>query len=314
MKKPLDYSVIIPVYNERENIAPLDKELRETMNSLSKSYEVIYVNDGSQDGSAEELKKLKKAKVINFTRNFGQSSALDAGFKASKGEIIITLDSDLQNDPRDIPRLLRKLKENNLDVVAGWRIKRKDNAGIRALTVTGRRLRGLLLRDVVHDSGCMLRVYKKEAIKNLDVWGEMHRYILQILKWKGFRIGELPVNHRSRVHGKTKYGYGKALRGFIDLLYIWFLQKYYQRPLHIFGTIGLGSAFFGVIALIYSFYNKIFNGISLNRDGWFFLGFFLIITGITLFSFGLVLDLLIRIQQQISPYTRRYYIREVTEN
>jgi len=181
MKQP-EYSIIIPIYNEAENIIHLDKELRQVMDALSENYEIIYVNDGSRDNSLTELKKLKNAKIISLTRNFGQSSALDAGFKTSKGDIIITLDGDLQNDPRDIPRLLRKLKEQDLDVVAGWRIKRKDNLGIRFLTKTGRRLRSFFLRDVVHDSGCMLRVYRKKAIQKLDLWGEMQRYVLQLLK------------------------------------------------------------------------------------------------------------------------------------
>jgi len=312
--KQVYYSIVVPVYNEQGNIEPLDKEIRQVIDKLKKSYEIIYVNDGSSDHTLEELKKLKNCKIIDFTRNFGQSSALDVGFKESKGEIIITLDGDLQNDPHDIPRLLNKLNEENLDVVAGWRVKRKDAATIKILTIIGRKLRGALLKDIVHDSGCMLRVYKKQAIKNLDLWGEMHRYVLQLLKGKGFKIGELRVNHRPRIHGKTKYGCSKALRGFIDLLYIWFLQKYHQRPLHLFGTLGLASSFFGIISLIYSLYNRIFNNTSLNRDGWFFLGFFLVLTGIMLFSFGLIIDMLIKIQQMVSPYTKKYYIREIIEN
>jgi glycosyltransferase involved in cell wall biosynthesis len=309
----IEYSIVVPVYNEEGNISQLDREIKEVMSKISKKYETIYVNDGSRDHSLEELKKLKNVKIINFTKNFGQTSAFDAGFKSAQGEIVISMDGDLQNDPRDIPRLLRKLKEENLDVVAGWRKNRKDKGGIKILTVIGRRLRSFFLSDVVHDSGCALRVYRKEAIKSLDLWGEMHRYVTQLLKWKGFRVGELEINHRPRIHGKTKYGYSKAVRGFIDLLYVWFLQKYSQRPLHMFGQIGLTSAFFGVLALVYSFWNKIFRHISLNRDGWFFLGFFLILTGITLFSFGLVMDLLIRIQQTISPYTKKYYVRETIE-
>lgn len=312
--KSVYYSVVVPAYNEQENIAELDKEIKEVMDSLKKTYEIIYVDDGSQDNTLNELKKLKNIKIIEFARNFGQSSALDIGFKESRGEIIITLDGDLQNDPKDIPRLLNKLHAENLDVVAGWRVKRKDAARIKILTIIGRRLRGLLLSDVVHDSGCMLRVYKKPAVKNLELWGEMHRYALQLLKGKGFKIGELQVNHRPRIHGKTKYGCDKAIRGFVDLLYIWFLQKYHQRPLHLFGIMGLASSFFGIIALIYSFSSKIFYHTALNRDGWFFLGFFLLLTGIMLFSFGLILDLLIKIQQMVSPYSKRYYIREIIEN
>jgi len=309
-----EYSIVVPVYNEEGNIAQLDREIKEVMSRISKNYETIYVNDGSRDHSLEELKKLKNVKIINFTRNFGQTSAFDAGFKASQGEIIISMDGDLQNDPRDIPRLLEKLRKEDLDVVAGWRRHRKDGGGIRVLTTIGRKLRSFLLSDVVHDSGCALRVYRKEAIKSLDLWGEMHRYVTQLLKWKGFRVGELEINHRPRIHGKTKYGYHKAVRGFIDLLYIWFLQKYSQRPLHMFGQIGLASSFFGALALANSFYHKIFNHTPLNRDGWFFLGFFLILTGIMLFSFGLIIDLLIRIQQSISPYTKKYYVRNVIEN
>lgn len=311
MKKYPEYSIVIPIFNEAENIPILDRELREVMNSLSKNYEIIYVNDGSRDNSVQELKKLKKAKIISFTRNFGQASALDAGFKEANGNIIITLDGDLQNDPKDIPRLLKKLEEKNLDVVAGWRVRRKDSAGIRILTRIGRNLRKLFLSDIVHDSGCMLRVYKKEAVKNLDLWGEMHRYVLQLLKWKGYKIGELPVNHRPRIHGRTKYGYSKATRGFIDLLYIWFLQKYYQRPLHIFGAIGLWSFFLGFLSGAYSLYSRIFEGLSLNRNGWFFLGIFFMLGGIMFFSFGIIIDLLIRIQQAVSPHVKRYYVREV---
>jgi len=312
MVKRVEYSVVVPVYNEEENILQLDSEIKAVMSKLG-AFEIIYVNDGSRDNSLNELKKLKNVKIINLNKNFGQASALDAGFKASQGDFIISLDSDLQNDPKDIPRLLQKLKERNLDVVAGWRKHRKDKGGIRILTRIGRLMRRQFIGDTIHDSGCTLRVYRKEAIKSLDLWGEMHRYIVQLLKWKGFRIGELEVNHRPRIHGKTKYGYNKAVRGSIDLLYVWFLQKYSQRPLHMFGYLGLWSFFLGCISWIIAIIEKI-DGFSLNRNIWFFLGIFFMLGGIMLFSFGIMMDLLIRIQQASSPYTKRYYVRETINN
>ena len=307
---PLAYSVVVPLYNEAENILALDAELRAVMDHLE-NYEIIYINDGSKDRAWEVLKILRHAVIINLNRNYGQSTALDAGFKAAKGEIIISMDGDLQNDPRDIPRLLLKLKEGGFDVVAGWRKNRKDKGGIRALTKTGRFLRRVIIKDPVHDTGCTLRVYTKEAAKSLDLQGEMHRYILALLRWKGFRIGEIPVNHRARKYGETKYGYSKAVRGFIDLMYIWFINKYYQRPLHMFGYLSLASFLFGVLALGESVFARLIWHLSLNRNGWFFLGFFFLLMGILFFSFGIVIDLLIRIYLNASPHDKRYYVREV---
>src|SRR3989344_7261538 len=197
----IKYSLVVPVYNEDGNVVRLDAEIKEVMDKLTGKYEVIYVNDGSRDDTLQHLRKLKNVIVIDLNRNYGQSIALDAGFKAAKGEIIISMDGDLQNDPKDIPRLLKKLEDRNLDVVAGWRRKRKDKSGVKILTRTGRMFRRFLINDKVHDSGCTLRVYKKKAVKSLDLWGEMHRYILALLRWKGFKIGELEVNHRPRVNG-----------------------------------------------------------------------------------------------------------------
>ncbi len=312
MKKRVEYSVVVPLYNEEGNVKELDKEIRDVMDKLG-SYDIIYVNDGSRDDTLQELKKLRKITIINLNRNYGQSIALDAGFKQAEGEIIISLDGDLQNDPRDIPRLIEKLEEKNLDVVAGWRRNRQDSAGIRILTRIGRVFRRILIKDPVHDTGCMLRVYKKEAIKSLDLGGEMHRYILPLLRWKGFRIGELEVNHRPRIHGETKYGYKKAVNGFVDLLYIWFIQKYSNRPLHVFGYLSTLTFILGFLSGIWSIYERVFNNLSLNRNGWFFVSFFLILASIMFFSFGIVLDLLIKMQLTNSPYEKRYYVREVIE-
>jgi glycosyltransferase involved in cell wall biosynthesis len=305
------YSVIVPVYNESENIHKLDLEIREVMNSLGESYEVIYVNDGSSDNSLEVLKQLKHVKIVELNRNYGQATALDAGFKAAKGEIVISMDADLQNDSHDIPKMIKKLHDENLDVVAGWRKNRKDKSGIKILTKTGRFVRNVLIGDKVHDTGCTLRVYKREAVKSLDLQGEMHRYILALLSWKGYKIGEMVVNHRPRNAGKTKYGYSKALRGFIDLLYIWFIQKYSQRPLHVFGYLAAISFIIATVTGIYSIYEKIAHGLPLNRSGWFFLSIFFGIVTVLFFISGIIIDLLIKIYLNSSPYEQRYYIREI---
>ena len=310
----MEISVVIPVYNEEGNIKKLYDEIKKVISTISKDYEIIFVNDGSTDNSLIELKKLRNVKIIDLNRNYGQSTALDAGFKESKGEIIVSLDGDGQNDPNDIPKLIKKLKEENLDVVAGYRKHRQDKFSIRVLTLLGRFLRKLLINDEVHDTGCTLRVYKKEAVKSLDIGGEMHRYILALLRWKGFKIGEIEVNHRPRLYGKTKYGYRKSIRGFIDLIYIWFIQKYYQRPLHMFGYISIISFFMGIISFLESIYAKIFLNLSLNRNGWFFIGIFFMLTAFILFSFGIVIDLLLKIQLTNSPYEKRYYIKEIIKN
>jgi len=309
MKQP-EFSVVVPIYNEEGNIEKLDKEIRDVISKLG-SYEIIYVNDGSKDNSLNNLKKLKNAVIINLNRNYGQATALDAGFKASQGDIVISLDADLQNDPKDIPAMLKKLKDDDLDVVCGWRKHRKDKSGIKLLTKIGRLLRKVLIRDNVHDTGCTLRVYRKEAVKSLDIGGEMHRYIISLLRWKGFRVDELVVNHRPRFAGTTKYGYSKAVRGFIDLIYIWFIQKYYQRPLHIFGQLSLISLFLGVIMEIIMFYQRIFQNVDLSDNAFFSLGFFLILMGVIFFSFGITIDLLLKQQLNNSPYEKRYYIRDV---
>ena len=313
-KKSMKYSVIIPVYNEEWNVEKLNSEIKETLDLLNEPYEIIYINDNSTDKTLKELKSLKNIKIDNLNRNYGQATALDSGFKLASGEIIISMDGDLQNDPKDIPRLLKKLEKENLDVVTGWRKKRKDKGGIKILTRIGRLLRRIIINDKVHDTGCTLRVYKKEAAKSLDIGGEMHRYILALLRWKGFKIGELIVKDRKRLNGKSKYGYSKAIRGFVDLLYMWFIQKYYQRPLHIFGATGILSGMIGLTIEAVLIYLKIASNLDLSATGWFTLGFFFIGCGIFLFTFGIIIDLLMKIYLSTSGNEKRYYVRNIWEN
>lgn len=304
-------SVVIPVYNEEGNILLLDKELKEEVSKIFSNFEIIYINDGSTDNSLKELLSLSNVKIINLNRNYGQSVAFDSGFKNATGDLIVTMDGDGQNDPRDIKYLFEKLEKDNLDVVAGFRKYRKDKKGIKILTKIGRFLRKRLIGDIVNDQGCSLRIYKREAVISLDIGGEMHRYILALLKWKGFNIGEVVVNDRARVHGKSKYNYSKALRGFIDLIWIWFIQKYSQRPLHLFGYMSMTSFSFGILTGFWTLYGKFFLGLSLNRNGWFFVTAFLFMASIMLFSFGVIIDLLIKIYLNNSPYEKRYYIRDI---
>jgi len=304
-------SVVVPLFNEAGNITALDREIQDVVSTITNDFEIIYVNDGSTDGSLAELKTLENVTIIDLNRNYGQATALDAGFRACTGLYVVSLDGDRQNDPRDIPMLLEKLLAEDLDVVAGWRKNRKDSGGINLLTRVGRLVRRILISDIVHDTGCTLRVYKKAAVERLDIQGEMHRYILGILKWKGFRIGEAVVNHRARTVGKSKYNYSKAVRGLIDLIYIWFIQKYSQRPLHLFGYLSIASFFLGFLSAFWTLYGKIMWGLSLNRNGWTLVTFFLLLAGIMLFSFGIIIDLLIRIQFNTSRNEQRYYVREV---
>lgn len=305
-------SVVIPVFNEEENIPDLHSEILCAVELCAAEYEIIYINDGSTDRSLEALQKLAGVVIIDLQRNYGQATALDAGFKAATGRYVVSLDADGQNDPSDIPAMYAMLREQKLDVVAGWRTTRHDSGEIIFITRAARLLRQLFIKDPVHDSGCTLRVYTNEAVKSLDIGGEMHRYILALLRWKGFKIGEMPVNHRARLHGTSKYSASKAVRGFIDLIYIWFIHKYSQRPLHLFGYMALVSFAISFCAFVWSVYEKFAIGLSLNRDGWFFMGFFSLLAGIIFFSFGIAIDLLLRIHLNVSPYERRYYIRSMS--
>lgn len=308
-----NYSVIVPIYKEAGNITALDAELKSVLGTLGGTYEIVYVNDGSPDSSLTELQSLENVTIIDLNRNYGQATALDAGFKYATGDIIISLDGDGQNDPSDIPKMLEKLQTDNLDVVAGWRKVRSDRGQIKVLTRIGRLLRRIMIKDKVHDTGCTLRVYKAKAVKSLDLQGEMHRYILALLRWKGYKIGEIIVNDRARLHGTSAYGMSKAVRGLIDLIYIWFIHKYSQRPLHLFGYASFIIFFQGTAFFAYAVYQKIFLELGINRSGHFLVGAFMILTSIILFSFGVVIDLLMKIHLNNSPYERRYYVREVIE-
>lgn len=252
-------SVVIPAYNEGENVAELYNELKLTCLNLIKNktisdYEVIFVNDGSRDRTElilEELKKTEKErlKIIQLRRNFGQTAALRAGFDFAKGDLIVTMDSDLQNDPADIPRLIEKLNLG-YDVVSGWRRRRKDKFTKRFFSKIMNNLRRELIGDNLHDYGCSLKIYKRECIKDLELFGELHRYITAYLYIKGYRIGEIEVNHRPRKAGITKYKFNRGLNGLLDLFFLKFWSSFSSRPLHFYGRLGVYQWILAVLIII----------------------------------------------------------------
>jgi len=286
-------SVVIPAFNEAENVAPLHEQLLKVLKSYNRPFEIIFVNDGSTDGTFLELQKLKPVTVINFRRNYGQTSALDAGFKAAQGELIITLDADLQNDPDDIPALIKKLHEG-YDVVSGWRVDRHDPNSKKIISRGANWLRQYIVSDEIHDSGCTLKVYRKECFQDLDLAGEMHRFIPAILRWRGFKITEIPVKHRERIHGITKYDWRRVVKGFLDMLSLWFWNRYATRPIHLFGTAGLVLTFVGTVTLILLLILRLFNVVYLADKIWPLLSVLCILAGLQLFVSGLLADIAVK--------------------
>lgn len=311
--RPVQFSVFAPVYNEEGNLTDLYHQVKTVMNHMG-TWELILINDGSQDNSLAEMKMLheqhSEVVLVNLKRNYGQAVAMDAGFRQARGQYLISLDADLQNDPADIPQMFDKMQNQNLDVVTGWRRKRKDPAWMLIITKSARFLRGIFIGDGMKDSGCTLRIYKREYIQDLELWGEMHRYILALLKWRGAKIDQIEVNHRARLHGVSKYNWKKSLKGLVDLFYIWFWRKYSNRPLHLFGTAGLGLSFLGILTGLRTVWLFI-AGSSLSDSAWLILTIFFWIMGLQFFFFGVIIDLLIRIHYNSSPIEKRYSIYEI---
>ena len=291
-------SVVIPAHNEAENILPLYEELCRALSALRKTYEIIFIDDGSTDATFDRLAALAASdgsvRVIRFRRNFGQTAAMDAGFKHARGSVIVTLDADLQNDPDDIEMLVQKL-EQGFDVVSGWRKERRDPLSKRAISAGANLLRKIVLRDIIHDSGCTLKAYRREAVEHLSLYGEMHRFIPALVEARGFRVGEAVVRHRLRRFGTTKYRFSRVIKGFMDMLVIKFWMQYGTRPAHLFGGIGMGVGALGfIIALILSA-EKLFLGASLSNRPLLLLSALLILFGTQLVIFGLLADIMVKV-------------------
>ena len=248
---PISLSVVVPVYNEEENITRLFQEIKtvcETgINGVPFDYEIIIVNDGSTDKTDRVCRSLYPLTYIQFRKNFGQTAAMDCGFKAATKEYIAALDGDGQNDPADIPMMLQVLMDQDCDVVSGWRRSRHDTVGKRFVSRGANLLRHMIIHDGIHDSGCTLKIYRRECFDNLTLYGEQHRFIPAILKIRGFRIGEVEVHHRPRANGKSKYNFVRVFKGFLDMLSVWFWSKYSSRPLHLLGGMSLVFFFFGAV-------------------------------------------------------------------
>jgi glycosyltransferase involved in cell wall biosynthesis len=291
-------SVVVPVYDERDNLVPLVDELAAALSPLPFPFEVVVVDDGSRDGTSEILRDLARnrpyVRAVFFRRNFGQTAAFDAGFRNASGDVIVTMDGDRQNDPRDIPTMIAKLDEG-YDVVAGWRRDRKDGFLLRKIPS---RIANWLIRKAtgtaIHDLGCSLRVYRREVTEELQLYGEMHRFISVLADNMGARMAEVEVHHRARSAGSSKYGLGRSLKVLLDLTTILFLRRYKTKPIYVLG--GLGSLLMVVSAAINGvvLWEKVHDGVWVHRNPLFLLAAMAALVGVQLLATGLVAELIVR--------------------
>ncbi len=299
-------SVVIPMMNEEDNVKPLFEAVRKALHGID--YELILVDDGSTDKTVELMKKYadERTKIIVFNRNFGQTTAMAAGIDEAQGELIATLDGDLQNDPADIPMMIAKLESGGWDVVAGRRAKRQDGIFLRKIPS---KIANAIIRKTtgvyLHDYGCTLKVFKNEVAKNLGLYGELHRFIPVLAKMYGAKITEVDVRHHPRIHGESKYGLGRTFKVISDLLLMLFMQKYQTKPMHLFGTLGVPMLGAGLLIDAYMFILKIF-GESIGHRPLLTLGMLLTLGGIQLITTGFIAELIMRTyfeSQNKKPYT-----------
>lgn len=323
-----ELSVVVPVYNEVENLRPLTEEITAALANQGLDYEIIFVDDGSSDGSFELVRQLHEENgritAIRFRRNFGQTAAFAAGFDHAKGRIIVTLDADRQNDPADIPALLAKLEDGPFDVVNGWRVNRQDPFLFRK--VPSKIANGLIARSTgvgLHDRGCSLRAFRNEVVHEFHLYGEMHRFIPEMVHFAGFSMAEVPVNHRPRVAGDSKYGLSRTFRVVLDLMTVLFLRRYGDRPMHIFGQLGIASGALGVLLGGWLTGTKLWAGITGGMDAFhetqigerplLLLSVLLMILGVQFLVMGLLAEMNVRTyyESQNKPV---YHVREIVDS
>ncbi|MFQ5885634.1 MAG: glycosyltransferase family 2 protein [Anaerolineae bacterium] len=312
--KEIRLSVIIPLFNEEENIEPLYSRLKETLGGFGGDCEIIMVDDGSTDRSFEILKGLQAQdpllRVVRLRRNFGQTPAFAAGFDYARGEVIVTLDADLQNDPADIPALLAEIEEG-YDVVSGWRVERKDPFLSRRLPSI---VANLLISQVtgvrLHDYGCSLKAYRREVIENIDLYGELHRFIPALASWMGIALTEVPVSHQERRFGRSKYGLSRTVKVLLDLLTVRFLLSYSTRPIHIFGSLGLLASSVGIIMGLYLTGVKFLLHQDIGSRPLLLLAVLLVVIGAQVITMGLLGELVVRTYHEARDKPT-YAVREV---
>jgi glycosyltransferase involved in cell wall biosynthesis len=287
-------SVVVPLLNERHSLAELYREIAEALEAVSEPFQVIFVDDGSSDGSREVLTRLHdettNVVVVRLRRNFGKAAALQAGFVEAAGDVVVTIDADMQDDPAEIPRLLAKLDEG-FDLVSGWKTRRNDPWTRRLLSKIFNWANAAVSGVRLHDVNCGLKAYKVEVLRGMRIYGELHRFIPVLAAYRGFRIAEIPVNHRAREHGRSRYGLNRYLRGFFDLLSVTFMGRYRHRPLHLFGGVGILMGFAGFLILAYLTIIKI-GGAGIGERPLLTLGVLLVVVGIQLVSLGLLSELI----------------------
>jgi glycosyltransferase involved in cell wall biosynthesis len=302
-------SVVVPLLNEEHSLEPLYHEIANALGPLDQDFEVVFVDDGSTDGSLAVLSRLHdevpNVVVIHLRRNFGKAAALQAGFLEARGDVIVTIDADLQDDPAEIPQLLAKLDEG-FDLVSGWKTRRNDPFFRRFFSKVFNWATGAVSGVHLHDVNCGLKAYRAEVLQGVRIYGELHRFIPVLASYRGFRVAEIPVNHRPRQHGRSRYGPERYLRGFFDLLSVTFMGRYRHRPLHLFGGLGLLMGAVGFVFLVYLTMLKIW-GHAIGQRPLLTLGVLLVVVGIQLVSLGLISELV------TSQHEERVGERERTE-
>ncbi|MDD4250935.1 MAG: glycosyltransferase family 2 protein [Candidatus ainarchaeum sp.] len=296
-------SIVIPVLNEEKNIAPLYQEVSSVLKKLKLDFEVIFVNDGSTDSTLEEMLKLhkkdSKVKIIDFRKNFGQSAAMRAGFDLASKDLVCYIDGDMQVKFSELPIFLKEI-EKGYDCVIGYRSKRKDSFSKNFMSFFASKLRHKLLGTNLHDYGCPFKVFRRECLEDLELYGEMHRYIPPMLRWRGYTSSEVHISHRQRKYGKTKYNLWRIPKGFLDMIVIWFWQKYANRPLHIFGGLGLISIGIGFLLGLVLIVLRLLGRISLVNSSLPMFAGLLFICGVIFFCFGLIADMQMKTYYKVS--------------